>query len=308
MECFSNVLRMNAVNVFSQHGEDGIILMILNRISARNNWIVEFGAWDGMHLSNSRNLIENHKFSAILIEGDKEKFVNLEKKYSSNPLVHTVNTFVGFEEWDGLDSILSSYDIPFKFDLLSIDIDGNDYHIWSSIKKYTPKVVCIEFNQTIPNGIDFVQKADKECNQGSSLSSLVKLAKSRGYELVFVNACNAFFVLAEYYTALGILDNSIEVLRDDSASVTYLFSGYDGKVYLSGMANLPWHHMVIKQRSIQVLPKYLRKIPYRYNFLQKVLYFLYLLINNPNFLISKISPSRNKCIDDKISGSTGSHL
>ena len=42
-------------NIYSQNGEDGIISEILKRLNLdqKKLWCVEFGAWDGMHLSNT---------------------------------------------------------------------------------------------------------------------------------------------------------------------------------------------------------------------------------------------------------------
>jgi hypothetical protein len=59
--------------------------------------------------------------------------------------------------------------------LLTIDIDGNDYHIWDSMQKYQPKVVIIEYNPTIPNDIKFIQEANFDVNQGSSLRAKIEL-------------------------------------------------------------------------------------------------------------------------------------
>jgi hypothetical protein len=45
-------------NVTSQNGEDGIIQHIFKVLPpAQNRYCVEFGAWDGMHLSNCFNLV-----------------------------------------------------------------------------------------------------------------------------------------------------------------------------------------------------------------------------------------------------------
>ena len=60
--------------IFSQSGEDGIVCKILEVIDKGDKWCVEFGALDGHGMSNTRNLIENHGYSAILIEADKKHF------------------------------------------------------------------------------------------------------------------------------------------------------------------------------------------------------------------------------------------
>src|SRR5207302_7194236 len=106
----------------------------------------------------------------------------------------------------------------------SIDIDGNDYHVWEKISDYEPKVVCIEFNPTVPAEVDFVQHADPHLKQGASLLALSRLGKAKGYELISVLTSNAFFVKAEYFPRFGIEDNSPQALWEDLSNVTYIFS------------------------------------------------------------------------------------
>ena len=49
-------------NVFSQNGEDGILEILLKKLKLlsknKDNWCCEFGAWDGIHGSNTFNLIK----------------------------------------------------------------------------------------------------------------------------------------------------------------------------------------------------------------------------------------------------------
>ena len=151
-----------ASNTYSQAGEDGVIAKILEMLPETDQWCVEFGAWDGLYLSNVRRLIEEKDYSAILIEGDKKKFERLRNNYADNHNVETVNAFVGYNAEDGLDKILSAFNIPKNFDFLSIDVDGNDYHIWKAVQQYRPKSVCVEYNPTIPSQVYFVQAPLKE--------------------------------------------------------------------------------------------------------------------------------------------------
>lgn len=275
-------------DVYSQAGEDGIIEKILEVIPQNDKWRVEFGAWDGLFLTNTRYLIESKGFSAVLIEADKNKFRKLQRNYSHRDNVITINKFVGFREDDNLDQILSTTPIPYDFDFLSIDIDGNDFHVWKSISKYRSKVVVIEFNPTIPTHIRFVQPADPSLNQGAGLLPLVELGKEKGYELVSVLPGNAFFVREEYYPLFQMESNAPEVLRTSLDAITYLFSGFDGRVFLHGRCRLLWHGIDLKESKLQHLPRFLRKYPGNYSTLQKLMFALYLLVTNPSELIKRI--------------------
>ncbi len=283
-------------DVYSQAGEDGVVGKILEVLPSNDKWCVEFGAWDGVFASNSRNLIQGAGYAAVLIEPDGKKFKELRANYANNDKVIPVNAFVGFNKHDGLDALLAEHAIPRDFDFLSIDVDGNDYHIWKAVQKFRPKVICVEFNPTIPTAVDFVQPADPKISQGASLSALVALGKEKGYELVSVVSHNAFLVAEEYFPLFEIEDNRPETLRKDLDVITYLFSGYDGTVFLSGYKGLPWHMLPIKERSIQVLPRFLRKHPGRYSLLAKISYAPILGFSSPKLLMRQLRarlPGRN---------------
>jgi hypothetical protein len=248
-----------ASNVYSQTGEDGVLSKILEILPDRDAWCVEFGAWDGRYLSNACNLIENAGYSAVLIEGDKKRCRKLAKNFRGNRRVFPINDFVGFSEDANLDTILRGTPIPSNFDFLSIDIDGNDYHVWKRVTEYRPKVVCIEFNPSIPTEVDFVQAADPAVNQGCGLRPLVFLGKEKGYELVSVLPHNAIFVRSEYFPLFEIADNKPETLRTSTTWVTHIFTGYDGTVFLRGARVLPWHRVKMTESRMQVLPKRRRR-------------------------------------------------
>lgn len=262
-------------NVYSQTGEDGIIEAILAVVGERDAWCVEFGAWDGQYLSNTRNLIESHAYRAVLIEGDKERCAALKGFHEGNEKIITVNALVGFGEADGLDAILARTDIPLGFDFLSIDIDGNDFHVWKAMRAYHPKLICIEFNPTIPTECDFVQPANTEVNQGAGLKSLVELGKAKGYELASVLQFNAFFVRNDLFARLEIDDNSAQALRKDLSLLTYLFQGFDGHVFMCGNHRLVWHELDFQEDSVQILPTVIQKFPASYNFVERWAFELY---------------------------------
>ncbi len=251
-------LNQYARTVTSQGGEDGIIEEILEVIEDNDKWCVEFGSWDGKKLSNTYNLIVNKGYSAVLIEGNRKRFKSLLKTFGGNAQITPINTFVGFDADNNLDTILKNTAIPRNFDVLSIDVDGNDYHIWDAVKKYKPKVVVIEFNATIPPQVEFVQPRDMSVTQGSSILSITKLAKSKGYELV-ASTSNAIYVDAKYFDLFEIENNSVSEIWADPSALTYVFCGYDGTVFLRGLCKLPWQGILMKESRVQQLPKWALK-------------------------------------------------
>ena len=80
--------------VFSQFGEDGIIEKIFEVIEPTSRYVIEFGALDGILASNTRNLIVNHDWRALLIEGDPEAAARLKKNHEEFPGVTTLEAWV----------------------------------------------------------------------------------------------------------------------------------------------------------------------------------------------------------------------
>jgi len=265
----------HARNEFSQCGEDGILEKILEVLPNTDRWCVEFGAWDGQHMSNTCRLTESCGYSSVLIEGSAKKASDLEDRYSQRSDVYPICRFVGFDSDDNLDTILRETPIPQDFDVLSVDIDGNDYHVWNAVQEYRPKVVVIEFNPTIPTEVDFVQPADSAVSQGCSLKALTRLGTEKGYELVCVTLCNAIFVRQEYFALFGISDNRPETLRTDTSAVTWIFSGFDGRVLLQGSQKLPWHNLQIRPSHVQQMPGMFRVYPHEYGRVRKLAFKLY---------------------------------
>jgi hypothetical protein len=203
-----------------------------------------------------------------------------------------LNAFVGFSESDCLDVLLSQCDIPKKFDLLSIDIDGNDYYVWEALEEYRPNLVVIEYNPTLSNSVLFVQKKDHRAKHGSSPASLVELARRKGYELIAVTEFNLLFVSDEHYGVFGIADNSLALMRDDSG-VPHIFVGYDGHVFLSqgnvlGSITLPWHKIKLNEADVQALPKRLQKYPDQYTRTEYFLYRLKYCLQQPRRVLRRL--------------------
>lgn len=213
-------------NIKSQYGEDGVIGEIFARIGTENKICVEFGAWDGTHLSNSWNLWHNQDWSAYLIEGVAERVKDLEKATSSFPKVHPIEAFVMPEGKNSLDEILSKHKVPKDLDLLSIDIDGDDYYIFQHLNNFRPRVIIIEFNPTVPPYMEMVQERGEY--MGASALSIIKLGEKKGYKAVHITSINIFFVSNEVFEGgkFDLLDLDKSFNRDHLVSVITSYNGF----------------------------------------------------------------------------------
>ncbi|NCY17398.1 MAG: hypothetical protein EBX39_11655, partial [Actinobacteria bacterium] len=172
-----------AADVHSQHGEDGILAEVLDRIesgAALSKWCVEFGAADGVWLSNTCNLIRSRGFRAVMIEADPRRGRLLERNHPGDQVVKLIRK-VGLHGDDRLDVILDGCAVPTDLDVVSIDIDGCDHWVLASMETHLPKVIVIEFNPTMPNALEYVQPPDFGVRHGSSPRSILQLAQSKGY-------------------------------------------------------------------------------------------------------------------------------
>lgn len=259
--CFFNIdspLLKYRSTVESQNGEDGIINHIFNIPPPNENrYCVEFGAWDGKYLSNCFNLVRNLGWFGLFIEANDHKFEQLLANHGHLKNVTCLKRFVELDGPNRLDHVLGEADFPLDFDLLSIDIDGADYFVWESVQNFRPRVVIIEFNPSIPNDVIFVQAKDMSTNQGASLLALVMLGKQKGYELICATACNAFFVLKDYYHLFGLTSNHVSRLYAPSSDGR-IFHGYDSYIHITGMPTLLWSGTHVSSDDFQVLPASMR--------------------------------------------------
>lgn len=251
-----------ASDTYSQFGEDGIIAEVLNRIEARttlDRWCVEVGAWDGVHLSNTARLIREDDYCGVLVEGDPQRALALNSAHPRRKVIG-IHAMVGAEGTGSLNAILPRTVLPREFDLLSIDIDGNDFHVWRAMTHFEPKVVVIEFNPTVPNSVIWVQENEVGLRQGCSPAALVELGHHKGYQPVATTATNLIFVRNDLAAAVvGPTPLMLDDVRDDTEVRVYIFAGYDGTIHTSRPMAVPWlGHLEIPSSKLQSLPRTLR--------------------------------------------------
>ena len=183
---------------YSQYGESTILSDIFDKIGTSNKFCVEFGASDGYWLSNVRMFIENG-------------WDSLQMDYNNKDNNEVKKEFITTEN---INDLFSKYSVPEEFDLLSIDMDGNDYWIWKELRYY-PSVVIIEYNSNFTHGdcvtleYDPGQTFDGTYAYSASLKALKKLAEEKGYflhkEIAFTNL---IFVRDKFKGLLEELDET----------------------------------------------------------------------------------------------------
>ena len=96
---------------------------------------------------------------------------------------------------------------PHDCDVLSIDVDGQDYWLWQALDVVRPKIVVIEYNSELADGQPLVEPLhDPACStgnsgvEGASLAALRDLGAEKGYKLVYAELAgvNLFFVRDEF--------------------------------------------------------------------------------------------------------------
>jgi hypothetical protein len=168
-------------NIYSQNGEDGVLDFLLNTFGISDGTFCEFGAWDGKHLSNTYFLLEQRNWSGVYIEGDRERYLELEKLNNIfNDRIQTIESMVEPSGENTLDNILKKTKLEKNFDLLSIDIDGLDYLIWKSLELYRPKIVIIEVNSSFIPGVENPPN-NGDFSNGCSFDVVCKLGLEKGY-------------------------------------------------------------------------------------------------------------------------------
>lgn len=231
--------------IYSQNGEDGIIDYIFSQIETTNKFSVEFGVGDGFE-SNTAYLLEKKNWTGLMMDYGSDNKIhvsNVVKKAWKNKnlgLKKNIQNDIRFAKKilsrnkrtksfqfdiknervtaENIQNLFAKYNVPTDFDLLSIDIDFNDYWVWKSIVDYFPRVVIIEYNSSIPSNESKVVPYDPDSIWdgtnyfGASLLALNNLAIQKGYTLVGCdsNGINAFFCKTELLSDYSL--NSIDEL------------------------------------------------------------------------------------------------
>lgn len=152
-------------NIYSQNGESGIVDEALRRIGLSMGTAIEFGAPTREYCSNIYHLQEWNKLFYDINPAD--------------PYVHRKEI-----------TPENVNELP-PCEVLSIDIDGNDYEVWKAYKG-KPAIVIIEINSSLPP-----MKAHFSPEKGSSYITMAMLALEKGY-FILSHTGNIIAVLGRY--------------------------------------------------------------------------------------------------------------
>lgn len=200
--------------IYSQNGEDGITLEIFNTIGAVSNSYVEFGTQNGQEC-NTR-VLSAEGWSGLLMDGNwEDASINLKKEFITA---------------ENIVSLFQKYKVEKEFDLLSIDIDFNDFYVWRAVlEEYTPRVVIIEYNAThLPNEDKIVVYDpqggwDLSNYFGASIQSLYRLGRAYGYSLVYAEnvGVNVFFIRDDIIDSLAEAGTTFKNINNVEAIYRY---------------------------------------------------------------------------------------
>ncbi len=215
--------------IYSQNDEDGIIREIFNRIGTTNKVFVEFGIGNGLENNTLALLFDD--WQGLWIDASTRSINAICNHFSEiirNGKLTVIESFITKTNIDGLISANVKHS---EIDLLSVDIDGNDYHVLQAISCISPRVLVIEYNAKFAPPtlfcMDYAEAhtwAGDDCF-GASLKFLEVNLDRMGYCLVGCNlsGANAFFVrkelVADKFLEPFTAENHFEPAR-------YYLSGY----------------------------------------------------------------------------------
>ncbi|MDR0800974.1 hypothetical protein [Fluviicola sp.] len=187
--------RTTGYKVFSQFEEDGLLLFLFSLIGEGSKTFIEIGANDGIN-SNCSNLTIHFGWSGLFFEGNPKLIKRGEKFYSRIPTpYHPKPQFIqAIIKRENINQLIEKTGLSGEIELLSIDIDGNDYWIWDALTIVQPKVVVIEThtefgneNIVVPYDPEYIYPGKHPVYHGASVVAMNKLAEKKGYRLVGAN-------------------------------------------------------------------------------------------------------------------------
>lgn len=273
---------------FAQNNEDKIVIDLFFKKNIKNGVFIEFGAWDGVHLSNCK-LLADHNWSGFFIEGNSLRFEDCKKNYKDNNKIKVLNKFI--DEKYTLNDLIKENNID-KIDVLSIDIDGKDLTELKRLTLVKPKVIIIEYNSTIPFDVEC---EDNIGGNGSSYLSINNHLSKNNYELINFTVCNLIFIEKDFNQNQNKKVEVFEMI-EKLKPVRFGFNNFgemffieNKKIQKKELFKFPTMKNFI---LFQPVPKFIRNVTDENGKGFKILKIIYsnlvLLIMRPNLFLKKI--------------------
>lgn len=155
--------------IFSQCGEEGILLEFLKRIDLPNKRCVEIGGHDGHYCSNTAYLIKELGWSGKFVEADFDLWVKCTENYKS--IKDRVKCTCSFASAENINAFIAD-----DTDIVSFDTDGgHDIKMFRAMQA-KPAVVIIEINSGFEPTVEH-----ESAEQGCSYLTAAKAAIEKGY-------------------------------------------------------------------------------------------------------------------------------
>ena len=173
-----------------------MLLTLFQEIGTTSRRFVELGS--GASGGNAAMLAGEFGWTGLLVEGDRGKVEYAGRRF---PRTTAVCAWITPET---VNQLLEQHGYTGEVDLLSIDIDGNDYWVWKALTACKARVVVLEYNSmfgperavSVPYDPTFNRRDHRFCYYGASLTALTRLSARKGYRLIAVEptGVNAFFL------------------------------------------------------------------------------------------------------------------
>lgn len=215
-----SILNLCEAQVYSQNGEDGILLALFDIIGTTNRTFVEIGA--GGLENNTNNLFFNHGWRGLWIDLDANCMEQLRTYMARNfpNRIQDATIQVAKVTRDNINQLIADNCTEQEPDLLTIDVDGNDAHLLRALNVVRPRVLMVEYNAsfglrpiTIPYDPDHDRHEVHAYYYGASLTALAHIAQDKGYELVCCDTegVNVVFVRSD------AMNDGIQALKHEEA-------------------------------------------------------------------------------------------
>ena len=213
---------------FSQWDEDVIVGGLVAALgwSPAEMFCVEFGASDGVSLSNTRFWREQGA-AALLIESartlaEEARASALERDVVAHSRVRPTGDF-------SIDALVARHLDVSEINLMSVDVDGDDYLIVQHMA-LRPGILIVEYNPSIPSGW-IVKPTETGHRLGCSLAALCELNGKRDYVLAAATQANGIFVRSDLAERAGVGALTAADVQDGTLHHPVVaVSDYDGNV------------------------------------------------------------------------------